>query len=238
MERRFNLIKSDFEKHEKRILPRFPFCYLTFKPDSSSRTYEVKDISLTGMQLALKEEYAPFVKEGDLKGHIHWLGNNLDISGTIKWLTPARLGVEFTKRRETLEKVKEFLRTDRLVKKLKPVHKVNDALEIPARLKYWLRSDGPVEVFIWQHGNGEIAKFQVLFLDTFCEWEDGKGTKTGRILSKRNVDTPLVTEDEWVFQIDADLDIEKLNRVTDLVDHIPENLLPSEVQTFLLRQIS
>lgn len=238
MERRFNLIKSDFEKHEKRVLPRFPFCYLTFKSDDTSRVYEIKDISQTGMQISLKDENHGFKEEHVLKGNIHWLGNNLDITGTVKWSTQNRLGVEFVKRREILEKIQSFLNIDEIVKRLKPLHKVDGGLEIPARLKYWLRSDGPVEVFVWQHGDGEIAKAQILFLETFVEWEDGVGLKTGRILSKRNVDSPLITEDEWMFQMDGDLDLTKLDRVKTLIHHITDDLLPSEVRTFLVRQIS
>ncbi|MFP5384730.1 MAG: PilZ domain-containing protein [Bacteriovoracia bacterium] len=238
MERRFNLIKSDFEKHEKRILPRFPFCYLTFKSDDTSRVYEIKDISHTGMQISLKEDNHNFKEDHVLKGHIHWLGKNLDISGVVKWHTQNRLGIEFAKKREVLEKVQNFLQIEEIVKRLKPLHKVDDGLEIPARLKYWLRSDGPVEVFVWQHNDGEMAKCQVLFLETFVEWEDGHGLKTGRILSKRNVDSPLLTEDEWVFQIDLDVDAEKLDRVKGLIQHIPDDLLPSEVKTFLVRQLS
>lgn len=238
MERRFNLIKSDFEKHEKRILPRFPFCYLTFKSDDTSRVYEIKDISHTGMQLSLKEDNHGFKEDHVVKGHIHWLGRNLDITGTVKWSTQNRLGVEFVKRREVLEKIQSFLNIDEMVKRLKPLHKVDGGLEIPARLKYWLRSDGPVEVFVWQHGDGEIAKAQILFMETFVEWEDGLGLKTGRILSKRNVDSPLLTEDEWMFQIDMDSDIQKLDRVKTLIHHITDDLLPSEVRTFLVRQIS
>jgi hypothetical protein len=238
MERRFNLIKSDFEKHEKRILPRFPFCYLTFKADDTSRVYEIKDISHSGMQLSLKEDGHEFKEDVILKGHIHWLGKNLDISGVVKWHTQNRIGVEFAKKRDVLEKVQSFLQMEEMVKRLKPLHKVNDGLEIPARLKYWLRSDGPVELFVWQHNDGEIAKCQILFLETFVEWEDGAGLKTGRILSKRNVDSPLLTEDEWVFQIDMDVDGAKLERVKHLISHISDDLLPAECRTFLLRQIS
>lgn len=238
MERRFNLIKSDFEKHEKRVLPRFPFCYLTFKSDETSRVYEIKDISYTGMQLSLKEENHNFKEDHVLKGHIHWLGRNLDIAGTVKWHTQNRIGVEFMKKREVLEKVQHFLSMEEMVKHLKPLHKVNDGLDIPARLKYWLRSDGPIEFFIWQHNNGELAKVQVLFMETFVEWEDGTGVKTGRILSKRNVDSPLLNEDELVFKMDADLDPEKLTRVKELIEHISDDLLPNEVRTFLARQFS
>lgn len=238
MERRFNLIKSDFEKHEKRILPRFPFCYLTFKSDDTSRVYEVKDISFSGMQISLKEDGHDFKDNSNLKGHIHWMGKSLDISGTVKWHTPNRVGVEFVKRHDVLEKVQNFLNINDMVSRLKPLHKVNDGLDIPARLKYWLRSDGPVELFVWQHGNGEISKFQVLFLDTFVEWEDGQDRKTGRILSKRNVDSPLLNEDEWVFHIDTDIDGSKLDRVKNLVNLITTDLLPSETKSFLVRQLS
>ena len=111
MERRLNLIKSDFEKHEKRVLPRFPFCYLTFKSDDTSRVYEVKDISHTGMQLSLKEDGHAFAADSVLKGSIHWLGKNLGIAGTVKWSTSHRLGVEFAKRREVTDKVQDFLNT-------------------------------------------------------------------------------------------------------------------------------
>lgn len=238
MERRFNLIKSDFEKHEKRVLPRFPFCYLTFKADETSRVYEVKDISHTGMQLSLIDDTDGFGPEATLKGSIHWLGKNLDIAGTVKWSTANRLGVEFAKRREVLEKVQNFLNIEDMVKRLKPLHKVEGGLEIPAKLKYWLRSDGPVEIFVWQHGDGEIAKCQALFLEAFVEWEDGLGLKTGRVLSKRNVDSPLLTEDEWVFKIDQNVDPEKLERVKNLIGLIGDELLPSEVRTFIARQLS
>ncbi len=238
MERRFNLIKSDFEKHEKRVLPRFPFCYLTFKADESTRVYEVKDISSTGMQISLKDSSSSFPTDSMLRGSIHWPGSHMDISGTIKWSTQNRLGVEFVKRREILEQVGEFLKTNEIVKRLKPIHKVGGGLEIPPRLKYWLRADGPVELFIWQHGDGEISKVQVLFLDTFFEWEDGVGAKTGRILSKRNVDSPLLSEDEWVFNLDPYLDIERLKKVKELISCISDDLLPNEAQAFLLRQLS
>ena len=238
MERRFNLIKSDFEKHEKRVLPRFPFCYLTFKSDDTSRVYEVKDISHTGMQLSLKDEAHNFDTDSLMKGSIHWLGKNLEIAGTVKWTTGNRLGVEFAKRREVMDKVQDFLNIKEIVKRLKPLHQVEGGLEIPPRLKYWLRSDGPVEIFVWQHGHGEIAKAQVLFLETFVEWEDGVGLKTGRILSKRNVDSPLLNEDEWVFQIDADVDGDKLQKVKELVNLVPQDQLPAEVKIFLARQLS
>ena len=238
MEKRFNLIKSDFEKHETRILPRFPFCYLTFKPDNSSRVYEIKDISLTGMQISLKDDETAPKEDTLLKGEIHWLGKILSVSGMIKWQTQNRLGIEFIKKKEHLQGLENFLHIQEMVKRLKPLHKLDHGLEIPARLKYWLNADGPVEVFVWNHSDGEIAKFQLLYLTTFFEWEDGIGSKTGRVLSKRSVDSPLLTEDEWVFHIDQDLDGEKLECVKSLIFHIPDELLPDDLKTFIVRQLS
>ncbi len=237
MERRFSLIKSDFEKHEKRILPRFPFCYLTFKSERSARILEVKDISLTGMQIRLKEDLNWTIDEG-ISGTIHWLGRVLPIQGNVKWITANRLGIEFVKKHEQLEKIQNFLAVNELVKNLKPLHKVEGGLELPARLKYWLRSDGPVEVFVWQHADGELSKFQILLMENFVEWEDGSGLKTGRILSKRNIDSPLINEEELVFKIDADIDLSKLDNVKELVDQLPVTLLTNEVQHFLMRQLT
>ena len=70
------------------------------------------------------------------------------------------------------------------------------------------------------------------------EWEDGQDLKTGRILSKRNVDSPLLSEDEWVFKMDPDADVEKLNKVKELIGLIPQEQLPTEVKTFMVRQLS
>ncbi|HLW57888.1 MAG TPA: hypothetical protein VKY27_10905, partial [Bacteriovoracaceae bacterium] len=85
---------------------------------------------------------------------------------------------------------------------------------------------------------GEIAKFQVLFMENFVEWEDGVGLQSGRVLSKRNADTPLVEEDEWVFKIDSYADDQKVKRIRSLINHIGEDLLPQEAKGFLLRQLS
>jgi len=238
MERRFNLIKSDFEKHEKRVLPRFPFCYLTFKSQDHSKVYEVKDISFTGMQVALKDPEEGFKPESGLRGTIHWLGRSLDIAGTVKWNTAQRVGIEFLKKNEVLESVQRFLDLNELVKNLKSLHKMSEGLDIPARLKYWLRSDGPVELFIWQHNDGEVAKVQILLLENFVEWEDGVGLKTGRILSKRNVDSPLISEDEWVFHIDHNQDQEKIQRAKELIMALRADQLLEEVRSFVLRQLT
>ena len=81
MERHLNLVKSDFERLEKRILPRFPICYLTFKAseEGSNRVFEVKDISDTGMQLALRDGEHSIEKGSSIKGTIRWQGREIVI---------------------------------------------------------------------------------------------------------------------------------------------------------------
>jgi hypothetical protein len=173
-----------------------------------------------------------------LTGTIHWLGKSLTISGLVKWNTSNRLGVEFLKKSEILSQVQQFLNLKDLVHRLKPLHKMNDGLEIPAKIKYWLRADGPVEIFVWRHNDGEVSKVQVLYFESFVEWEDGRGVQTGRIVSKRNVDTPLISEDEWLFQIDRDLDGEKINQAKKLIGALSEEHVPTETQSFIVRQLS
>lgn len=236
-ERRFNLIKSDFQLQEKRIFPRFPVCYLTFKPERATRAFEVKDISHTGMQLGIRESGHPLTEGETVNGTVHWLGESLSLAGKVMWVTPGRAGVEFVKRQETAQAVVKFLDEERLVAALKPLHRLDYGAELPSKLKYWLRSDGPVEIFVWQHQDGELAQFQVLLLDQFVEWQDGQGLRSGRIMSKRNVDTPLVDEDELIFRVDQSLDDDKLQRVRSLVARLPAELLTPDAKDFLLMKL-
>ncbi len=229
-----NLVESDFEALEKRVLPRFPFCYLTFKCASSSdRIFEVKDISHSGMQIGLKSGNHSLKKDEKIQGTIHWSGKELHVSGTVAWDTDMRLGVEFSNSAANRTEVDEFLAIDSLAFHLKPVHLVDYGVELPERLKYWLRADGPIEIFIWKHNDGELAKFQILIMENFVEWEDVVGLKTARVISKRDIDTPLINEDEIVFKIDPVLDDEKISRALSLVQGISEKSLSSETLNFL-----
>lgn len=234
MTRHLNLVKNDFANVEKRVLPRFPFCYLTFKTtDESSRVFEVKDISYSGMQLSLKDGEMDLKEEHEITGNMHWNGRELSLFGIIKWVTDNRLGVEFSHQKKLRDEVQEFLTIEKLAHMMKPLHKLDFGVEIPARLKYWLRADGPVELFVWQHPDGELSKLQVLLMENFIEWADGVGLKSGRVMSKRNIDTPLITEDEFVFQMDTALDQDKLDRAFALTQHISDDYLPSAVKDFV-----
>lgn len=238
MARHLNLVESDFEKLEKLVLPRFPFCYLTFKSENgSSRVFEVKDISHSGMQLALRSESAKAAPGDDMAGEIHWHGKSLRIAGTVKWAKEKRLGVEFANHPKLRAEVDAFLDVEHFSQSLKPLHKAELGLDLPVKLKYWLRSDGPVEVFIWRHSDGELSKFQVLIMENFIEWKDTKGLKTGRVISKRDIDTPLINEDEFVFKLDASINDDRVAMARELVSNVGENQLPEEAKDFLLMKL-
>lgn len=234
MGRHLNLVESDFEELEKRVLPRFPFCFLTFKcTGKHSRAFEVKDISYSGMQLSLKAGEHGITEDDNIKGLLHWGERELEVHGTVKWNTDMRLGVEFTTGAAARLEIEQFLQLEFMAKMLRPVHKLDYGVEVPAMLKYWLRADGPVEIFVWRHTHGELAGFQILIMENFVEWEDGKGLKTARVISKRDIDTPLITEDEFVFKLDPFIDENKVLKALTLLSHIPEENMTSDVTQFM-----
>ena len=229
-----NLVKSDFEQLEKKVFPRFPFCYLTFKCDEyDTHVFEVKDISQTGMQLALKNGEHSIAEEKKINGTLHWSGIKLEVSCAVKWTTATRLGVEFSHKPSHRESVDTFLSVQNFARSLKPIHKMEFGFEVPPKLKYWLRSDGPVEVFIWQHSDGELAQFEILMMENYIQWKNGEGLKTARIMSKRDIDTPLITEDEFVIKVDSVIDDNKIDMACALVTHMNPDLLTDSCVDFI-----
>ncbi|MFW5887621.1 MAG: PilZ domain-containing protein [Bacteriovoracia bacterium] len=239
MERSFSLIKNEFGHHEKKILPRFPFCYLVFKSngDSPVRFFEIKDISLSGMQLALKDGEHNLKENDQIEGFIHWHGKELSAEGRVKWTTDKRLGLAFAGGEQFNNKIETFLSPAQIATNLRTVDASKLQLETPANLRYWLSADGPMEFFVWQHSDGEISRFQILLMEKYIEWEDGQGLRTGRVLSKRDVDTPLLTEDEFVFQIDENVSEEKINFALQVIDHLKEDLISDDVIAFFKRKM-
>ncbi|EQC51398.1 PilZ domain-containing protein [Bacteriovorax sp. DB6_IX] len=210
MERHLNLIKTGHQEVEKRVFPRFPFSYLVFREEGEGgKSYEVKDISYSGMQVSLKDGECSY-KEGDsLKGEIHWYSQRVQIVGTVRRVESSNVGVEFSG--DLIEKeMKNFLSVENIAKSMRPIHEYKDQMEIPANLAYWLRCDGPFELFVWQHNDHEISKIQVIMMHNYVEWNDGVGLSSGKILSVKNHDTPLSNEEEFEFLIDDQLDVEKL----------------------------
>src|SRR5690606_33734300 len=134
--------------------------------------------------------------------------------------------------------IQNFLSVNNIVRSMRPVHANEMAMDVPSNLKYWVRADGPFEIFVWRHNDGEVARFQIIMMEHLVEWRDGKGVKTGRVISKRDMDTPLLCEDEMVFQLDEHLDEAKLNMASDLVQALGDEHLPEGAREFLGLKLS
>lgn len=235
MENHLSLIKTGYQDIEKRVLPRFPFSFLTFKAQNGvERVFAVKDISFTGMQLSLMDGGHPYKIGQMVKGELHWKGSVLDLEAKVKWVHGQRLGLKFNDEMTDLDRqIKEFLSIENIIKGMRPLHQASMDLELPSDLKYWLQADGPVEVFVWRHNDGEVSRFQIIMMDSFVEYQDGKGLKSGRVLTKRDLDTPLVQEDEFVFEMDETIEMDRLDFAKKIVDKIPSEFLPENAFDFL-----
>jgi hypothetical protein len=234
MENHLSLIKTGYQDIEKRVFPRFPFSYLTFKAEKGATSvFAVKDISFTGMQLSLMDGGHPYKIGESVQGELHWRGSKLELDAKVMWVHGKRLGLQFSEKEAFQEQIKNFLSTENIIKGMRALHASSMDLEMPSDLHFWLQADGPVEVFVWCHNDGEISRFQLIMMDSFVEYLDGRGLKSGRVLTKRDLDTPLVQEDEFVFEMDETLDEGRLSFAQEIVRGIPEHFLNRDVFDFL-----
>jgi hypothetical protein len=234
MEKHLSLIKNDLARTEKRRLPRFPFCYLTFKPEHNSRNvFEVMDISYSGMKIALKLGEHGLSCGESLSGNIHWSKSQAKIEATVVWVDKNLVGVEFTQNPVVKNSLNQMLSVKNIVAHLKPLHQNNLGMNLPVNLKIWLRADGPIELFVWQHKNGEISRFQFIMLTSVIEWSDGEGLSSGVVKAKKSFETPLLSEDEFIFDMDKVLDLDKVAFASALTREIDSDLLSSDVKAFI-----
>jgi hypothetical protein len=242
MERHLSLIKTDYQELEKRVFPRFPFGFMVFKTDSdNSRShglvFEVKDISLTGMQISIKDGEHKYNQADVVSGTLQWRGSTVALKGKVQWVRQSSIGLSFESSISFEEKMRSFLSYDHVVSHIKSLHATHLNLELPNNLKYWLKSDGVLEIFVWEHSLSGISRFQILFMEHFIEWEEGLGIRTGKIMTQRDLDTPLSLEDEFVFQIDEGMKQDKVELALGVVRKIPEDVLPLEAREFLVYKL-
>ena len=64
---------------------------------------------------------------------------------------------------------------------------------------------GSAELFVWQHRDGELSRFQFVLMDKLIEWVDGEGVRTGQIVKHYDTEAPLSFEEEIDFHVDASL---------------------------------
>ena len=234
-----SLIKTDFEQLEKRVLPRYPLCYLTFKElqTDDKKVYEVKEISLTGMQLCLKNGDISYNNEDILEGCLHWVGQSLNLKGQVKWVRENRLGVAFQGGGSFVDTIRSFMSHENVAKNMKPIPFLELDYDIPNDLNLWLRGDGPSDLFIWKYKDEAISKLQLILMNTFIEWEDGKGLMTGTVRTQRSLDIPLSEKDEVVFKVDEVQDDVKIQFAMKVVSELGTDKLEKEAQDFVMRKL-
>ncbi len=237
MDRKLSLIKSTEEVQEKRVFPRFPIGLMIFKDQAHRMTFEVKDISLTGMQLELKDGAVGYNLKDTIFGSLHWRSDEVKLGGKIQWKAGSRIGVMFEENSLAVTELKNFLSLDNIVSHIRPIHENQLQLEIPNGLKYWLKADGVLEIFVWELPRSGISKFQIHFMETFIEWVEGEGLRTGKIKSERNVETPLSLEDELIFSPDEQLDSEKIHLAKRVLGSISLDHIQHLDREFLLYKL-
>lgn len=242
MERHLSLIKTDYQELEKRVFPRFPFGFMIFRDETANQSnskmvFEVKDISLSGMQLAFKDGTHNYTQGGKMTGNLQWRGSSVKVMGKVQWIREGCIGLSFDSSISFEEQMRSFLSFDNIVSHIKPLHKSDMPLDMPNNLKFWLKAGGVLEIFVWEHSSSGISRFQVLMMEHFIEWEEGVGLRTGRIMTQRDLDTPLSFEDEYVFQIDDSAVAEKIEMALGVVRKIQGDHLPVEARDFLVYKL-
>ena len=106
--------------------------------------------------------------------------------------------MEFDRSNGLAVELKSFLHVGQISKRMKVINKDDFSMDTPTDLKYWLKSDGPGEIFFWQHRDGELSRVQLLILDKLIEWVDGEGLKTGMLVENRDIDSPCLQRRDTV----------------------------------------
>lgn len=229
-----NLIKNPKAELEKRILPRFPLTLMTFRADQfEGHSFEVRDISYSGMQLILKDGNHGLCVGDEISGYLFWAGQKLKMKGSIRWCDRKKLGLMFDTTNGLVKDVKDFLGTDILASRMRPLHNGSFEMDIPSDLKYWLKSDGPAELFVWQHRDGELARFQFILMDKLIEWVDGVGLRTGQVVKSQESETPHHFQEELEFLIDQSPCMESLRMAKNILAKITTTSLPKDAVEFL-----
>ena len=224
--------KSGEKQFKKRVFPRYPFSFLVFK--AGERAFEVRDISFQGMQISLKDGEHGLSPGDKLNGELHWKGEVLVIDFQVKWADKEYVGGAFRRENNFNEKIRSFFCVENILRGLRPLHLQEVERDLPANLKYWFKSDGSLEFFVWCRGSGRISSFQGIALDKFFEWEEGGTVWTGRVLRHRDVDTPLDCWEEFFFEEDAQRNSFVIELARKVFSRLPNDYLSDDDRKFIL----
>ena len=235
MSNSFHAFKGGERGFVKRVFPRYPFTFLVFKADK--RLFEVRDISFWGMRIALKDGTHGLSVGDCLVGYLHWKGESLPVNFQVKWSDSENAGGEFERNEQFDKKIRSFFCVENILKNLRPLHLQEGVRDLPANLKYWFKSDGTVEFFIWCDPNGKISSFQGVVLDKFFEWEEGQGMWTGRVHKHKDLDTPLDCWEEFVCEEDTRINSFVVDLTHKIFSAFPSEYLSDQDREFLLLKL-
>ncbi len=242
MPRNLSLVKNREETSttQSLFIPRFPFGRLVFKgsKDQDCHAFEVCHLTPRGMHLQLKDGGHSYHSNEFLEGKIHLFDQEIEIIGDVVWVQGPHLGLEFRQENQHPDFYKKLFDYKTLLLGMRCLTDSELPYEIPVNLKYWLRSDGLIEIFIWDHRDGEVSKIQMIFLDNYLEWKDALGIRTAKILGKREHETPLNDQDELVLTFHDGFNEEIVRDASSIIKEIQENILPENIHNFIKRKLS
>jgi len=246
--------REDFVvKQETRVLPRYPLHYITFRGVVSGkqdfhRAYEVKDISSQGMQLEQKMGECHIKVGNQLMGAINWRGEKIEVSGSVIWIDQSRIGLQFNEDLGIQKKIIQLLSLPNMTGQLRSLpidHQTNH--DLTKELRYWYRSEGPLEMFVWSKANN-FSRCLWIYLTNFVEWDHNDGLKTGQIYRQKDESAEEnfrlvdrhelnwnISEGDYLLLHDRNLDHHKLQLLKQFLDFFPKHLMDQEEHQWLKR---
>ena len=227
-------MNDDGSEEEKRTFPRFPLSSMTFRPHNLEVIFQVDNIFPSGMYIQLKDG-SHGLRQGDaVHGPIHWQGDEVQVKAQVIWAKDNQVGLAF----DGSQKMDHFFSAKNIARGVKALHLPPFDEERPPHLKCWLKAASVLEVFVWSHGDGEYQKVQILFVDNFIEWQDGKGLQTGKLLGHRDRDTPLFDQEELTIRMDCPPDWDKISPICRILGELPEDKLQQSTKEFILMKFN
>ena len=233
MDAKLSLVK---ENQEKRLFPRCSLPSLTFKVQEEEMVFQVANISSTGMRILVKIGSHSLSEGEKVTGFIRWRGQEIKVRARVAWTSPTEAGLSF----HTPQGIAPIFFSPQVIQGgLKALHLPPFAKEkTPPQLKCWLKSGSLFEFFLWTYQSGGYKKIQALFIGHFVEWRDGRGLKTGTLLTQEERDTPLMEQGELTIRLDKSVDHQKVLPVRRILEEVSEDKIQKSAKDFILIKLS
>ena len=220
-----------YPKKERINLPRYPIPQLTFKQTmmndvQRSHGLEVRDISVSGMQVENKLNSLPWnvgdAVQGNLKLSNDKNNEKISIVAEVVWVKQERAGLRFKKLELQQEILNKVLNIDKLIESIKPLH-LSLGHEKPLDLRYWFQAVGPLEFMVWGKHADPLSSCLLIYSHFFVQWNDAEGIKTGKIYRQRGEDEWNLMEGECVLLFDHEINQDLLGKLQQFMSSLSES---------------